>query len=645
MTPTFRLTLFSGIVTTLLMVLCFTIVIQPLHGATGSTLTITNATAVPDQTVTVTVGYTHTQGTVTSADLRITYDPTVVSALSVQRGPLVSTWSLASNLTTPGLIQVALATGDTPLSTNGALLNITFQAANQAGTTALAFAQGSLNEGALPGTLVNGVLTVNTPPAAYDDIYTVDEDHLLTVVAPGVLENDSDNDGHSLSAMLTSETDSGTVALQSDGGFVYTPTENFVGVDHFTYVVTDTLGGSASAHVTITVNSVNDAPLAVAGGPYQVGEGGSVMLNGNQSSDIDHATNALTYEWDLDGDTIFETSGVTPTFSAATLDGPTTTTVALRVRDALDALSNVSTATVAIVNVPPTANPGGPYTVAAGNTLQLDGTGSTDPAGAVDPLTYAWDLNNDGDFETAGATPIFDATGLSDQVVTIGLKVQDDENGVSAIVTTTVQIFSNLYQVAGNVHYWKDERPIPYTTLTLQGAQTYSATSQLDGTFVIVDAPNATYSLSAAKVDADQSITAYDAALVLRHVSGVAPLQGGALQTADVNGQGGPSALDASLILQRAVGLVNLPFSGAPAVWVFDPPSRAYTPLASNETEQDFTGLLLGDVSGNWGTLVTAAALTDDQVIIEPIEVDASGHFTALVTLNPVTELVASDLD
>ena len=64
---------------------------------------------------------------------------------------------------------------------------------------------------------------------------------------------------------------------------------------------------------------------------------------------------------------------------------------------------------VELINVPPVADVNGPYWVDEGGSVNLNGTGSTDPDG--DPLTYEWDLDNDGTFETPGATPVFSAGG------------------------------------------------------------------------------------------------------------------------------------------------------------------------------------------------------------------------------------------
>ena len=56
---------------------------------------------------------------------------------------------------------------------------------------------------------------------------------------------------------------SGTLVLNADGTFTYTPDANFNGTDSFVYQVTDGNGGTAQATVAITVGSVNDAPVAV----------------------------------------------------------------------------------------------------------------------------------------------------------------------------------------------------------------------------------------------------------------------------------------------------------------------------------------------------------------------------------------------
>lgn len=107
------------------------------------------------------------------------------------------------------------------------------------------------------------VTEVNDAPVAVEDAYTVDEDTVLTVlVADGVLDNDSDVDGDPLTAVLVSDVSNGTLVLDDDGSFVYTPDENYFGSDSFTYKASDGTLESDTVIVTITVNSINDWVIA-----------------------------------------------------------------------------------------------------------------------------------------------------------------------------------------------------------------------------------------------------------------------------------------------------------------------------------------------------------------------------------------------
>lgn len=107
---------------------------------------------------------------------------------------------------------------------------------------------------------INGV---NDAPVADDDAYRVDEDATLTVTAAaGVLNGDSDVDGGALTATVADDVDHGTLTLNPDGSFAYVPDADFAGTDSFTYHVSDGRGGTDSATVTITVDPVNDPPVA-----------------------------------------------------------------------------------------------------------------------------------------------------------------------------------------------------------------------------------------------------------------------------------------------------------------------------------------------------------------------------------------------
>lgn len=133
--------------------------------------------------------------------------------------------------------------------------------ANFNGDDAFAYAVDDGNGGVQTGSVRLSVRAVNDAPVAALDDYAVDEDDVLRVTAPGVLQNDSDVDADDMVAALESEAANGSVSLASDGSFVYTPSPNFHGIDEFTYSVRDARGARDSAAVTITVRSVNDAPI------------------------------------------------------------------------------------------------------------------------------------------------------------------------------------------------------------------------------------------------------------------------------------------------------------------------------------------------------------------------------------------------
>ncbi|MGH9311064.1 MAG: Ig-like domain-containing protein [Vicinamibacterales bacterium] len=122
------------------------------------------------------------------------------------------------------------------------------------------FARAMYLDGTLsdPSNIVT-IVAVNDPPVAVADGYSTDEDTPLSRLAPGVLGNDTDADGGgTLQAYLESGPAHGTLVLNADGSFVYTPASNFSGSDSFTYVATDGVARSAPATVTITVNAVAD---------------------------------------------------------------------------------------------------------------------------------------------------------------------------------------------------------------------------------------------------------------------------------------------------------------------------------------------------------------------------------------------------
>ena len=136
-------------------------------------------------------------------------------------------------------------------------------------------------------------ITVNGVPLAADDAYDVDVDGRLEIEAPGVLGNDSDADGNTLNAILATDVTNGTLTLNINGAFVYTPAAGFEGIDSFTYTAIDGLSDSIPATVTITVGSANNAPVAVDD---------AFEVTAGETLEIDLARSVLANDTDADGD-------------------------------------------------------------------------------------------------------------------------------------------------------------------------------------------------------------------------------------------------------------------------------------------------------------------------------------------------------
>jgi hypothetical protein len=120
--------------------------------------------------------------------------------------------------------------------------------------------------------------TGEAPPVAVDDSYAVDEDQVLSIAGPGVLLNDSHPRGAPLAAAIVTDPSNGTVKLNPDGSFTYTPDADFFGTDRFVYEVSDGGLGTDTATVTLTVSPVIDALIDVKPGSGAINLGSNGIL-------------------------------------------------------------------------------------------------------------------------------------------------------------------------------------------------------------------------------------------------------------------------------------------------------------------------------------------------------------------------------
>jgi hypothetical protein len=215
--------------------------------------------------------------------------------------------------------------------------------------------------------------------------------------------------------------------------------------------VTGSDGLTATGTAQLAIKSLE--ATADAGGNYSIREGEELSLGGSDS----RASSAgrLDYDWDLNGDGTYDVTGAAATVSWSTLESlgvndDGTRTIMLRVSDDNN-VSSTDTAELEIVNAPPTAEAGDGYQITEGDDLVLRGSGS-DPS-AADGLTYAWDLDNDGQYDDAsGNAATITSSSLANLGIqaagsyTIGLRVSDDDGG-EATDTSTLYIGVSALQV------------------------------------------------------------------------------------------------------------------------------------------------------------------------------------------------------
>src|SRR5262249_60724928 len=101
-------------------------------------------------------------------------------------------------------------------------------------------------------------LPVNDAPVAQNDTAATNED---TPASGNVLTNDSDVDGNSLSAVLVSGPTHGSLMLNADGSFTYTPSADYNGADSFTYKANDGTANSNVATVKISRTPCSDGAV------------------------------------------------------------------------------------------------------------------------------------------------------------------------------------------------------------------------------------------------------------------------------------------------------------------------------------------------------------------------------------------------
>ncbi len=148
-----------------------------------------------------------------------------------------------------------------------------------------------------PATVNITVTAVNDAPVAAANSYNATQDTALNVdQATGVLANDTDAEGTALNATVVTQPQHGTVTLNTNGSFVYTPATDFTGLDSFTYRASDGAAQSSPATVTITIAAAGEGEAEGEGGSASQSTAAAALLAYLSSQDDEEAPSSLLGE-------------------------------------------------------------------------------------------------------------------------------------------------------------------------------------------------------------------------------------------------------------------------------------------------------------------------------------------------------------
>ncbi|MFH0930742.1 MAG: cohesin domain-containing protein, partial [Candidatus Zixiibacteriota bacterium] len=220
-----------------------------------------------------------------------------------------------------------------------------------------------------------------------------------------------------------------------------------------------------------------------------------------------------------------------------------------------------------------------------------------------------------------------------------------------------------VYQISGTVRYCLNENPIDLALLRITGGKTDSVLTDASGGYSFLNLPGGLdYTVKPYKWGHQGgAVTAYDASLVLRNVVHLIQLSLCQEISADVTGNCEVSAYDASYILRYVVGEITQFPTGKdwrffPANFLLDkvlctgiPDSIFYPDLSANMFNQDYEGILYGDVSGNWvgGDDLLAVRSNDfgslPKVQVKEIVVKPGEEFVLPIELTDLSETYSAE--
>ena len=344
------------------------------------------------------------------------------------------------------------------------------------------------------------VTPVNDAPVANNESYSTAEDTALNVTGPGILGNDTDVDSANLTATKVTDPAHGTVTVNANGSFTYTPNANYNGADSFTYRTSDGTATSTAATVNLTVTAVNDAPVAT-GDSYTTTRDVPLTVSGPgllaNDTDVDSANLTATKVTDPAHGTVTVNANGSFTYTPnANYSGADSFTYRVSDGTAASAAATVSLTVTPVVVVTSPSTVGAPdYSVIVGSTGTLfQVTSDFNPASGVPTATRVSVVNADGQVLSTTST-IAGGIGIAAPVArpdgTLVLATYDQPNNVTTVTSVSTSGVATTLGTAPGI-------PLPFQVAANGTMQSLTAS---------VTGPTPTYGVLT--VSPDNSVHAY----------------------------------------------------------------------------------------------------------------------------------------
>ncbi len=255
----------------------------------------------------------------------------------------------------------------------------------------------------------------------------------------------------------------------------------------------------------------------------------------------------------------------------------------------------------------------------------------------------------------------FDVTqalyGKGNGTYSFGIVMQEDDytewssNEGSNPPYLMIRVKSSGYNISGHINYYSNDNPIVLAEMSLTGGAQLISSSNSSGYYTFSDlSEGLSYTLKASKASGTDigifDITTYDAALTAQAAVGLRILTEHEAIAADVSCDGHVYTYDAALIAQYSVGLPPVSSSHV-GEWRFLPDSIDYSSLSGDEVDQDFTGILLGNVHGGWsgGGLSGQPMVYKGYDLLKEYVADTGEQLLITIYLPSSGDVISSDIE